>query len=239
MFRLTSKLLFAALLGAFLLPRLAAAQADPPPPPPPYNEFLTIQYYDVSINDNIVRLINPTMSDNFEYDPPPPPGMAQGLLCAMVYVFDANQELQECCGCPVTNNGLRKLSVKTDLISNPLGGPTPPSGLVVVVSAQPNVAQRSNGSFPPFYPCDPGPNQPYFGAPNLAGWITHIDQNHSYQNLSEDEFRKTPSDTDVYDDPVEGLVSLCSFIHLNGTGHGVCTCGVGDNQAAATATVAP
>ena len=50
------------------------------------------------------------------------PGLTYGNLCAMIYVFDADQQLSECCGCVETHNGLRTLSVKRDLTSNPLTG---------------------------------------------------------------------------------------------------------------------
>src|ERR1700685_1379805 len=35
------------------------------------------------------------------------PGLTYGNLCAMVYVFDADQQLSECCGWVETHNGLR------------------------------------------------------------------------------------------------------------------------------------
>jgi len=42
-----------------------------------------------------------------------------GALCANIYVFDDDQELQECCSCPVTADGVRTLSTINDLTSNP------------------------------------------------------------------------------------------------------------------------
>src|ERR1700729_3197290 len=50
------------------------------------------------------------------------PGLTYGNLCAMIYVFDADQQLSECCGCVETHNGLRTLSVKRDLTSHQLTG---------------------------------------------------------------------------------------------------------------------
>ena len=43
------------------------------------------------------------------------PGLTYGNLCAMVYVFDADQQLSECCGCVETHNGLRTISVRSNL----------------------------------------------------------------------------------------------------------------------------
>jgi hypothetical protein len=38
------------------------------------------------------------------------PGSTNGDLCAMIYVYDSNQEMNECCGCLTTPDGLRTLS---------------------------------------------------------------------------------------------------------------------------------
>ena len=50
------------------------------------------------------------------------PGTSNGNLCAMVYVFDNDQQMTECCGCITTPDGLRTFSVNKDLTSNPLTG---------------------------------------------------------------------------------------------------------------------
>src|ERR1700676_429466 len=45
-------------------------------------------------------------------------GLSSGdpdIICAMFYVFDAHQLLQECCGCPISSDGLRTLNNNTDL----------------------------------------------------------------------------------------------------------------------------
>src|ERR1700758_2472735 len=47
------------------------------------------------------------------------PGLFYGNVCAMIYVFDADQQMTECCGCIETHNGLRTLSVRNDLTKNP------------------------------------------------------------------------------------------------------------------------
>src|SRR6202030_2458626 len=75
------------------------------------------------------------------------PGLTYGNLCAMIYVFDADQQLSECCGCVETHNGLRTLSVRTDLTSNPLTRIVSRNGVIKVVSAAVNNS-----------PCDPTSN---------------------------------------------------------------------------------
>ena len=50
------------------------------------------------------------------------PGTAAGNVCASIFVFDPEQELTECCSCLLTPDGLRTLSVNTNLTGNPLTG---------------------------------------------------------------------------------------------------------------------
>lgn len=225
MLRTTAQFLLAALVAIALLPWNSFAQT------PTFNDELSLQYFDVTIADNNVRMVNPTQS-------PDAPAFAPGLVCAMVYVFDSHEEMQACCGCPVTNDGLRKLTVKTDLNSNPAVGTTPPpTGLVVVVSAYANKAPVA-GTPNLYVPCDPALD--YDEAPDLASWIVHADNNHSMQNLSEDEFAEDDTTIpDTFTDTAHGLVSLCNFIHTNGTGRGICTCGTGDNSQAQAGVTAP
>src|ERR1700736_1862297 len=73
------------------------------------------------------------------------PGVVYAKICAMTYVFDADQQLSECCGCAETPNGLRTLSVNNDLTSNPLTGVKSTNGVVKIVAAP----------FLPPDPCDP------------------------------------------------------------------------------------
>jgi len=61
------------------------------------------------------------------------------LICAMFYVFDSHQLLQECCGCPVTSDGLRTVDNVTDLADEPLFQAAPlATGVIRIVSAEPN-----------------------------------------------------------------------------------------------------
>ena len=42
----------------------------------------------------------------------------RGTVCAMVFVFDDIEEMQACCGCPVTPDGLRTMSVINNVTKN-------------------------------------------------------------------------------------------------------------------------
>lgn len=63
------------------------------------------------------------------------PGLSGTDLCAMIYVFDQKQQLVECCGCPVSLDGLLVLSLRNDLMANPLTGIKSTDGVVDVVAA--------------------------------------------------------------------------------------------------------
>jgi hypothetical protein len=140
------------------------------------------------------------------------PGLTYGNLCAMIYVFDADQQLTECCGCVETHNGLRTLSVKRDLTSNPLTGVLSTNGVIKVVSAAVNNS-----------PCDPTANvKP---TANLRVWNTHI------QNPVGAAFPITEtesSDSTLGATELANLQAQCAFVNILGSGHGICSCGTGD-----------
>jgi hypothetical protein len=140
------------------------------------------------------------------------PGLTYGNLCAMIYVFDADQQMTECCGCVETHNGLRTIDVKTYLTSNPLTGVVSTAGMIKIVSAAVNNS-----------PCDPTSN--VTPKTNLRAWATHI-QNavaEAYP-ITETEF----SDSTLGATELSNLQAQCAFIGILGSGHGFCTCGTGD-----------
>jgi hypothetical protein len=140
------------------------------------------------------------------------PGLTYGNLCAMVYVFDADQQLTECCGCVETHNGLRTLSVNANLTSNPLTGRLSTTGVIKVVSAAVNNS-----------PCDPTTN--VTPTANLRVWATHI-QNKvgTAYPITETE----SSDSTLGATELANLQAQCAFVAILGSGQGVCSCGTGD-----------
>ncbi len=152
------------------------------------------------------------------------PGVTGGSLCAMIYVFDYDQQLAECCGCEESHNNLHLLSVNANLTSNPLTGVTLQNGVIKVVSAAVNNS-----------PCDPTSN--VTPTPNLRVWVTHI------QNpIGTDPPAKAGAKPKVFaptaypttetesSDATLGATELsniqaeCSFIAILGSGHGICSC---------------
>jgi hypothetical protein len=140
------------------------------------------------------------------------PGLTYGNLCAMIYVFDADQQLSECCGCVETHNGLRTLSVRSNLTSNPLTGVVSRNGVIKVVSAAVNDS-----------PCDPTSN--VSPKANLRVWVTHI------QNAVGTAWPITEtesSDSTLGATELANLQAQCAFVNILGSGQGICSCGTGD-----------
>ncbi len=139
------------------------------------------------------------------------PGVTGANLCAEIYVFDQSQQLSECCGCVVSPDGLRTLSVNTDLTGNPLTGATSTAGVVKIVSADTSV----NPS------CNPTAIAP---KASLVAWSTNI------QKPSASAFAITETTFQLGalgDDELAALQNQCSFALTLGSGQGVCSCGTG------------
>lgn len=140
------------------------------------------------------------------------PGLTYGNLCAMIYVFDADQQLTECCGCVETHNGLRTLSVRSNLTSNPLTGVVSRNGVIKIVSAAVNNS-----------PCDPTSN--VSPKANLRAWVTHV------QNAVGTSWPITEtesSDSTLGATELANLQAQCAFVNILGSGQGICSCGTGD-----------
>lgn len=132
------------------------------------------------------------------------PGTSGGNIYAAFYVFDPQQELTECCECLLTPDGLRTLSVNADLTSNPLTGVTLKTGLIKIVS--------TTGTSPTkLYP-----------TPAIRAWATHI------QNSNFSVTETGSQDATLSANEVSRLNAQCFAVQLDGSGHGICSCGTGD-----------
>jgi hypothetical protein len=147
------------------------------------------------------------------------PGTAYENICAMVYVFDNDQQMSECCGCLETPDGLRTFSVTKDLTSNPLTGVVSKNGDIKLL------AWPVNDS-----PCNPaivrdGGEMAPTGTNYLDAWATHI-QNKvgTAYPITETAF----SDAGLSLGEFANLAADCFFIQRLGSGHGICSCGTGD-----------
>jgi hypothetical protein len=163
----------------------------------------------VGAPDASVRIANPGESSNGAVND-------GDDLCALIYIFDTRQQMSQCCGCSVTNNGLMILSVNNNLTSNPLLGAKLHAGLIEIVST-------SNAT-----PCDPTTLDPNGanGAPGtpergLRAWASHVDNKvGTAYPVSTGESQLThPSDGELTD-----LAEDCTVLRELGSGAGVCTC---------------
>jgi uncharacterized protein YjdB len=140
------------------------------------------------------------------------PGFTGDKMCAAIYVFAADQQLSECCACKITKNGLRTLSLSTDLTSNPLTGQMLTNGTVQIVPTAP----ASDGT------CDAASFTP---AGKLSLWATHIETvAPGSLTITGGHAQTAPlSSTDL-----PYLQNQCQLIQTLGSGQGICTCGTGD-----------
>jgi hypothetical protein len=140
-------------------------------------------------------------------------GAAGGNLCAAIFVFDSNEELSECCSCLETPDGLRTLSINTDLTANPLTGVVLKTGVIKIV------AEATVGGTCPV------PNKvATVTAGEIQGWATHI-QNTNYAETETASQVSTLSATEQ-----TRLARQCGAILAVGSGSGICTCGTGTGE---------
>jgi hypothetical protein len=139
------------------------------------------------------------------------PGSDEPNLCAMVYVFDQHQQMAECCGCRISQDGLRTLSLDRDLIGNPLTGTVPVKGSVILTTAD----YVSNPS------CNPSSITPTGAA---ISWATHLQSPApNFSAITEEPLSQTPLKGTLQ----SALQAQCKFIQQLGGGHGLCSCGTG------------
>jgi len=167
----------------------------------------------------------------------------EGETCAMIYVFNTEQSLQACCGCPVTADGLLTLNITTQLAGNPVAlGKLLQDGVIRIISTFPN-AVPPPATTPPASPrgyigcdsntqvcCDPTA-VPADSDPDgtvtsnqLVAWGDHIQNT----QITETEF-DSESVLEIGAEPEEEydayeLPEACAAIIKLGSLQGACTC---------------
>ena len=186
--------------------------------------------------DNILRLINPNGAANGNLA-----GAKEQTVCAMIYVFDQDQEMGECCGCPLTSAGIETFSIYKNLTSNWSiqvffeggdnygGGESNAVGSLAVVAAAPNTVgcRAGGGSAGCNGGCDPTnvPGYSVTTANNLLGSITHNQETFEFAALI-GKVTEVPLHDDAGGDPTNliYLQTQCGALIGNGTGGGICNC---------------
>jgi len=142
------------------------------------------------------------------------PGTAPGNICAYIGVFDPDQEMSECCACLLTPDGLVTLSVNIDLTSNPYIGTALTTGVIKIVSTAP----VSNACPLPGTTINSLPTL----EPAVRAWTTHIQNgNFAVTETASQDATLSSTESTLFTD-------ACTSIVQDGSGHGICTCGVGE-----------
>jgi hypothetical protein len=162
------------------------------------------------------------------------------VTCAMIYVFDPHQNMQICCGCPVTADGLLTLTVSGNLAPNPVGSTSIlTDGSIRILATYPNASPPLPGF--PLFPgenclpnttrcCDPTGSASLVSLgirTELVAWATHVQTS----QITESEFladvpgllTTTGLPAQEGQDPAN-LPEACADITQLGSGAGVCTC---------------
>ena len=167
----------------------------------PYPDTFKVNYFananTTGCLDGTLRITNVGTQVGSKADP-------SGNLCALIYVFDPQQELSECCGCKITPDGLLTLSVDNDLTSNTLTNIPLVTGDVKIVSST---------------SCSPTKPVPATG---IRAWMTHV-QNFAVGFPFQTETESSDSNLSLGE--LNGLAARCSALRLDGSGHGICSCG--------------
>jgi len=183
--------------AVMLLGGSALAQGD--------HSYFFVTYYSNANNskapDATVRIVNDGAASTAEVE-----GVPNGNLWASIYVFDDSQELQECCSCFVSADGILSESVNKELLANSLTGKVNTRGVIKVIdstTSDPTAISLGGG---------------------LHGFATHI-QAFNMSGASPYTTTETPlADANLSGAEVSALESSCSFAITLGSGRGICSC---------------
>ncbi len=174
------------------------------------------------VGDNILRLVNPNGNGNASFG-------AVGTECAMIYVFDDDEEMGECCGCPLSPSRIATFSFRSNLTADwaveGAEGIDNDSGTIAIRAASINaigcLSFANPGQINPA--CNGGcdPTNGYVANPTLLGSITHNQEINGTSSLTE---------VSLFDngigEPINNvyLIQQCAALVGNGSGGGICTC---------------
>jgi hypothetical protein len=160
------------------------------------------------VPDSTLRIVNDGAASTGEVE-----GQPNGTLWASIYVFDDSQEMQECCSCAVSADGLLSESVNNELLANPITGKVNHVGVIKVISSKTN---------------NPTANTP---APGLRGSITwDIATNTSTPDATSKAvnaylvLEHRLADSNLVSAEQTALQDSCGFAITLGSGTGTCSC---------------
>ena len=134
-----------------------------------------------------------------------------GALCADVYVWRADQELEECCSCQISVNGLLTFTVAAATANPGDGGGVPVSGSIdIIADSTPACTDAAAASPTP--------------TPTLRAWATHVNVN-TVGTPTENAFDVTETallDSTLSSGEESEASGRCAAIQANDSGHGLC-----------------
>ena len=150
-------------------------------------------------------------------------GSSGGNLCVGVYFFDPNEELQSCCACEVTPNGLISLSVKANNANN-LTSEFPDSEVVKLLAWSATSTATATGTlFGPGSPIQATPGASICNAANpgpalavsMHAWGTDLHTVPGGFSLTETPF--SPANLGKFE--YSRLTNFCSYNQFAGSGN--------------------
>ena len=188
------EMLWAVIVVLSLATAAVAFAADPAVPGPP-DAFQIGHASNLNIGDSVVNITNTGTQSSSN-------------LCVNVYTFDPAEEMISCCTCNVTPNGLKSISVRGSLTSNPLT-PAIPTSVIIKLLASTGACNASSVSAANL-------------APGLRAWGTTVHAlPTSPVTYGVTETPLSPAVLSVSE--LEKLTSFCGFIQLDGSGFGICS----------------
>jgi len=134
----------------------------------------------------------------------------KGNICVNVYTFDLSPQMVTCCSCLYLPDQLSSLSVRSDLVGNPLT-PTLPNSIAIKLLASLPVGGKCNATSPS-------------GGSDLAQgmtvWGNTLHAAPSGAALTTVPFLQKVLSTSE----LTRLTAQCGFIQANGSGFGICRC---------------
>ena len=147
-------------------------------------------YYFTTYFSNANTTGAPGAVDRFVND-----GDTEADLWADIYVFDDSEELQECCSCDITPDGLLSERVNEDLTSKPITGIKPTRGVIKVISSSVYGAAAPPGT------------SVVVPTPGLRAWGVHVQKSGTRYDVTETPF----ADSNLAASEIVLLQELCYF----------------------------
>jgi hypothetical protein len=152
-----------------------------------------------------------------------PEGAPDGNLWAAIYTFDDSQEMQTCCACFISSDGLLSESVNKELVNlniNFTGRGEIQRGVIKVISS---ASSDQTAPVP---------------VPGLRGWMTHVQATTNVAPTTKggNDASKGPwfvtetalADSNLSATELGNLGTLCSYGYSIGSGFGYCSCTLED-----------